>query len=76
MQCVFMSPVIMSSKCEPWYITVCLFMCMQLLNIYVVCSYMCVMTPVIIISVDHGKIVCLFIHMHSPQGQRHPHTDT
>ena len=38
--------------------------------------YMCVMTPVIIISVDHGKIVCLFMHMHSPQGQRHPNADT
>ena len=52
-------------KCEPWYITVGLFMCMQLLNIYVVCSYMCVMTPVMIISVDYGKIVCLFMHMQS-----------
>ena len=27
--------------------------------------YMCVMTPVMIISVDYGKIVCLFMHMQS-----------
>ena len=34
--------------------------------------YMCVMTPVTTISVDYGKIVCLFMRMDSPQGQRHP----
>ena len=34
--------------------------------------YMCVMTRVTTISVDYGKIVCLFMRMDSPQGQRHP----